>query len=57
MLRRIITAVVLTVAVGATASAQDMKLPGIDFGRYNALGIGSNDFKTAFGPSIDVLAG
>jgi uncharacterized caspase-like protein len=34
---------VTTVAVGATASAQDMKLP--EFGRYHALVIGNNDYQ------------
>ncbi len=46
MLGRVIAAVVVvTVAVGATASAQDVKLPGIDFGRYHALVIGNNDYE------------
>ena len=36
MLGRVIAAVVFTLAVGATASAQDVKLPEIDFGRYHA---------------------
>jgi len=29
----------------ATASAQEVKLPGIDFGRYHALVIGNNDYE------------
>ena len=33
MLGRVIAAVVFTLAVSATASAQDVKLPEIDFGR------------------------
>ncbi len=41
MLHRIFAAVVFTVAVGATASAQDVKLPEIEFGRYHALVIGN----------------
>ena len=36
MLSRVIAAVVFTAAVGATASAQDVKLPEIEFGRYHA---------------------
>jgi len=36
MLGRVIAAVVFTLAVGATASAQDVKLPEIEFGRYHA---------------------
>ncbi len=36
MLRHIIGLVLVTVAVSATASAQDMKLPEIEFGRYHA---------------------
>ena len=55
MLRHVIAAVVFTLAIGATASAQNVKLP--EFGRYHALVIGNNDFKTAFGPCIDVLVG
>ncbi len=45
MLRRVITAVLVILAVGATASAQDVKLPEIDFGRYHALVIGNNDYE------------
>ncbi len=45
MLRRVITAVVFTLAVSATASAQDVKLPEIEFGRYHALVIGNNDYE------------
>ncbi len=36
MLGRVITAVVFTLAVSATASAQDVKLPEIDFDRHRA---------------------
>ncbi len=36
VLRRIIGLVLVALAVGATASAQDVKLPEIDFGRYHA---------------------
>ncbi len=35
----------VAVAVGATASAQDVKLPEIEFGRYHALVIGNNDYR------------
>ncbi len=42
MLGRVI-AVLIALATGATASAQDMKLP--DFGRYHALVIGINDYE------------
>ncbi len=45
MLRRIITAVVFTASISAAASAQDVKLPEIDFGRYHALVIGNNDYQ------------
>ncbi len=45
MLRRVFAAVVFTAAVGATASAQDVKLPEIDFGRYHALVIGNNEYQ------------
>ncbi len=45
MLGRVIAAVVFTLAVGATASAQDVKLPEIEFGRYHALVIGNNDYE------------
>ena len=36
MLGRATAAVVFTLAIGATASAQDVKLPEIEFGRYHA---------------------
>ncbi len=57
MLRRVTAAVLLAMAVGATASAPDVRMPGLDFGRYHALVIGNNDFKTASGPCIDLLVG
>ncbi len=57
MLSRVIAAVLVAAAVSATASAQSMKLPEIEFGRYHALVIGNTDLKTASGPSIEVLAG
>ncbi len=41
MLRRIIGLVLVTLAVGATAAAQDVKPPEIEFGRYHALVIGN----------------
>ncbi len=57
MYRRVITAVAVVVGIYSAASAQDVKLPEIEFGRYHALLIGNLDYKTALGPSIDVLAG
>ena len=45
MLRRVIATVLFTAAISATASAQDVKLPEIEFGRYHALVIGNNDYK------------
>ncbi len=36
MLGRVITLVLVAVAVNATASAQDVKLPEIDFDRHRA---------------------
>ena len=45
MLPRIIGLVLVTLAVSATASAQDVKLPEIEFGRYHALIIGNNDYQ------------
>ena len=36
MLGRIIGLVLVAVAIGATASAQDERTPGLDFGRYHA---------------------
>ncbi len=35
----------VAIAISATASAQDVKLPAIDFGRYHALVIGNNDYQ------------
>ena len=46
MLRRVLAAVVFTAAVGATASAQDARPPGLDFGRYHALLICDNAYQT-----------
>jgi hypothetical protein len=37
--------VLVAAAVSATASAQDLKLPEIEFGRYHALVIGNNDYE------------
>ncbi len=45
MLGRVIAAMLLAVAVTATASAQDVKLSEIEFGRYHALVIGNNDYQ------------
>ena len=45
MLRCIIGLVLVAAAVAATASAQDVKLPEIEFGRYHALVIGNNDYE------------
>ena len=45
MLGHVTAAVVFTVAVAAAASAQDVKLPEIEFGRYYALVIGNNDYQ------------
>ncbi len=45
MLRRVIASAVFTPAVSATAAAQDVKLPEIEFGRYHALVIGNNDYE------------
>ncbi len=45
MLGRGTAAVVFNLAIGATASAQDVKLPEIEFGRYHALIIGNNDYQ------------
>ncbi len=36
MLVRVIASIVVAAAVSATASAQDVKLPEIEFGRYHA---------------------
>ncbi len=36
MMSRVIALVLVAFATGATASAQDVKLPEIDFGRYHA---------------------
>ncbi len=36
MLGRVIAVVVFTLAISATASAQDVKPPEIEFGRYHA---------------------
>ncbi len=45
MLGRVITLVLVALAISATASAQDVKLPEIEFGRYHALVIGNNDYE------------
>ncbi len=45
MLGRVITAVAIVIGAFSTASAQEVKLPEIDFGRYHALVIGNNDYQ------------
>ncbi len=45
MLRRIVAAVAIVAAITSAASAQDVKLPRIEFGRYHALVIGNNDYQ------------
>ena len=55
MLGRVIGLVLVTLAVGATASAQDARLPGLDFGRYHALVIGNNDYE--FLPQLTTAVG
>ncbi len=45
MLGRVITLVLVALAVGAAASAQDVRMPEIEFGRYHALVIGNNDYQ------------
>ncbi len=52
---RFITAVMFTLAVGVTASAQEVKLPNIEFGRYHALVIGNNDYR--FLPTLATAVG
>ncbi len=42
---RVITAVAVVVGIHSAASAQDVKLPEIEFGRYHALVIGNNDYQ------------
>ena len=45
MLGRVIAALSVVIGAFSTASAQDVKLPKIDFGRYHALIIGNNDYQ------------
>ncbi len=45
MLRRIIGLVLVAAGTCSTASAQDVKLPEIEFGRYHALVIGNNEYE------------
>ncbi len=45
MLARVITAVAIIAGITSVASAQDVKLPEIDFGRYHALVIGNNEYQ------------
>ncbi len=52
MLSRVITAIAVVIGAFSTASAQDVKLPKIEFGRYHALVIGNLDYKTAYRPCI-----
>ncbi len=42
---RVITAVAVVVGIYSAASAQDVKLSEIEFGRYHALVIGNNDYE------------
>ena len=45
MLGRINAAVAIVAGTTSAASAHDVKLPEIDFGRYHALVIGNNDYE------------
>lgn len=45
MLGRVLTALTVVVAITSAASAQDVKWPKIEFGRYHALVIGNNDYQ------------
>ncbi len=54
MVCRVIGAVLVAIAVSATASAQDVSLPEIEFGRYHALVIGNNDYQNLRNPPTAV---
>ena len=45
MFGRIVAAVAIVAGITSAASAQDVKPPEIDFGRYHALVIGNNDYE------------
>ncbi len=45
MLGRVLTALTVAAAITSAASAQDVKWPKIEFGRYHALVIGNNDYR------------
>ena len=52
---RVITAVAVVVGIYSAASAQDVKLSEIDFGRYHALVIGNNDYE--YLPKLNTAVG
>ena len=45
MLGRVLTVLTVAAAITSAASAQDLKWPTIEFGRYHALVIGINDYQ------------
>ncbi len=45
MIGRVLTVLTIVAAAGAAATAQQVKVPGPDFGRYHALVIGNNDYE------------
>ncbi len=45
MLGRFVAAVAIVAGITSAASAQDVKLPENEFGRYHALVIGNNDYQ------------
>ncbi len=45
MLGRVLTALTVAAAITSAASAQDVKWPEVEFGRYHALVIGNNDYQ------------
>ena len=45
MLGRVIAAFAVAAAITSAASAQDVKWPKLEFGRYHALVIGNNDYE------------
>ena len=46
---------IVLLLIATTATAQDVRMPGLDFGRFHALVIGNNDYE--FLPQLTTAVG
>ena len=54
-MRRLIVLALLIVVASTIAVAQDVRMPGLEFGRYHALVIGNNDYRNL--PKLETAVG